>query len=55
MSTDRHLLIVDDDPDIRQLLGECLSHAGYREAVPEMGEKCSSNWTPMSWTWWYWM
>lgn len=38
MSTNEHLLIVDDDREIRELLQEYLQHNGYRVSVVEDGK-----------------
>ena len=36
------ILIVDDDPDIRESLGDMLSHEGYRvQTVPDGSEALS--------------
>ncbi len=38
MSSNIHLLVVDDDQDIRELLQEYLQHNGYRVSVAEDGK-----------------
>ncbi|HBZ93870.1 MAG TPA: DNA-binding response regulator, partial [Pseudomonas sp.] len=37
MSRPDHILIVDDDPEIRQLLSTYLSDAGYQTSVASQG------------------
>jgi len=39
MSSNEHLLIVDDDQEIRELLQEYLQHNGYRVSVVEDGKR----------------
>ena len=38
MSTSEHILVVDDDPDIRELISVYLSSEGYRVSTAEDGE-----------------
>jgi two-component system OmpR family response regulator len=39
MSTNGHILVVDDDPEIGVALGEYLSHEGYRVSVAHNGSE----------------
>ena len=36
--TQAHILVVDDEPDIRELVREILEDEGYQVAVAENGE-----------------
>ena len=39
--TGRHILVVDDEPDIRSLVQEILQDEGYSVATAEGGRSCA--------------
>ena len=39
MTTDRSILIVDDDPDVRDSIGEALEEGGYRVTTASNGKE----------------
>ena len=44
-----HLLIVDDDREIRTLLSQYLEKHDFRTTAVEMGKRCAASWSvPMS-------
>ncbi len=42
-----HILIVDDDREIRELVSSYLQKNGLRTSVPRTGARCAVFWTPM--------
>ena len=40
MNTGTHILLADDDPSLRLVLGEALSHAGYQVSTAETMSEC---------------
>ncbi len=48
INTGTHILLADDDPSLRLVLGEALSHAGYQVSTAETMSECLDKVTDIS-------